>query len=174
VWLGKRRLEPSAPAKFGLALVQVGLSFLVFVWGAQSVGMAAMTPVIFVFLIYLLQTTGELCLSPVGLSAMNRLAPRHLASLVMGAWFYMSAVGNFVAGKIGEATGGHDGEMTKEATLAIYNTIGWWTVGIAVAVLVVSPFITKLMHLDTLKDVPPAPPEPRPEEGLRPAPGTAN
>jgi len=148
--LGKRGLEPSAPAKFGLALLQVGLSFLVFVWGAQTVGIAVMTPVIFVFLIYLLQTTGELCLSPVGLSAMNRLAPKHLASLIMGAWFYMTAVGNFVAGKIGEATGGESGEMTKEATLAIYSKIGWITIGVSVAVLAISPLIKKLMHLDTL------------------------
>jgi POT family proton-dependent oligopeptide transporter len=152
VVLGKRGLEPSAPAKFGLALLQVGASFLVFVAGAKAVGMEAMTPVIFVFLIYLLQTTGELCLSPVGLSAMNRLAPKFMASLIMGAWFYMTAVGNFVAGKIGEATGGESGEMTKEATLSIYSTIGWWTVGIGVAVLAVSPFIKRLMHLDTLRD----------------------
>lgn len=150
--LGKRGLEPSAPAKFGLALFQVGLSFLVFVWGANTVGVAVMTPVIFVFLIYLLQTTGELCLSPVGLSAMNRLAPKFLASLIMGAWFYMTAVGNFVAGKIGEATGGESGEMTKEGTLAIYSTIGWWTIGIAAAVLLISPLIKRLMHLDTLQD----------------------
>jgi POT family proton-dependent oligopeptide transporter len=75
-----------------------------------------------------------------------------MASLIMGAWFYMTAVGNFVAGKIGEATGGHDGEMTKEATLSVYNTIGWWTVGIGVAVLAVSPFVRKLMHLETLRD----------------------
>jgi len=166
VWLGRKGWEPSAPAKFGLALVQVGFSFLLFVWGAQSVGVAVMTPVLFVFLIYLFQTTGELCLSPVGLSAMNRLAPKHLASLIMGAWFYMTAVGNFVAGKIGEATGGHDGEMTKEGTLAVYNSIGWWTVGIAVAVLLLSPIITRWMHLDTLKDEP-VTPDPRPEEGLR-------
>jgi POT family proton-dependent oligopeptide transporter len=152
VFLGKRGLEPSAPAKFGLALAQVGLSFLVFVWGAHTVGLEAATPVFFVFAIYFLQTTGELCLSPVGLSAMNRLAPKHLASLIMGAWFYMTAVGNFVAGKIGEATGGESGEMTKEGTLAIYSTIGWWTIGIAVLVLALSPFIRKLMHLDTLRD----------------------
>jgi POT family proton-dependent oligopeptide transporter len=152
VALGKRGLEPSAPAKFGLALAQVGLGFLVFVWGANSVGPEVATPVIFVFLLYLLHTTGELCLSPVGLSAMARLAPTFMASLIMGAWFYMTAVGNFVAGKIGEATGGHDGEMTKEATLSIYNTIGWVTLGVAVAVLAVSPFVRKLMHLDTLRD----------------------
>ncbi len=152
VTLGKRGLEPSAPAKFGLALAQVGLGFLVFVWGANSVGPAAMTPVIFVFLLYLLHTTGELCLSPVGLSAMNRLAPKFMASLIMGAWFYMTAVGNFVAGKIGEATGGEGGEMSKEATLEIYSKIGWITIGVAVAVLLVSPLIKKLMHLDTLED----------------------
>jgi POT family proton-dependent oligopeptide transporter len=150
--LGKRGLEPSAPAKFGLALLQVGASFLVFVAGAMAVGMEAMTPVIFVFLIYLLQTTGELCLSPVGLSAMNRLAPKFMASLIMGAWFYMTAVGNFVAGKIGEATGGEGGEMTKDMTLAVYSKIGWVTVGIGVAVLALSPFVKKLMHLDTLRD----------------------
>ncbi len=152
VMLGRRGWEPATPAKFGLALAQVGLSFLVFVWGAQSVGPEVATPVLFVFLIYLFQTTGELCLSPVGLSAMNRLAPRHLASLIMGAWFYMTAVGNFVAGKIGEATGGEGGEMTKEGTLQVYSTIGWWTIGIAVAVLAVSPLIKRLMHLDTLRD----------------------
>jgi POT family proton-dependent oligopeptide transporter len=152
VVLGKRGLEPSAPAKFGLALLQVGAGFLLFVLGAHTVGPAAMTPVIFVFLIYFLHTTGELCLSPVGLSAMNRLSPKFMASLIMGAWFYMSAVGNFVAGKIGEATGGESGEMTKEATLSIYHTIGWVAVAIGVFVLAVSPFVKRLMHIDTLRD----------------------
>ncbi len=151
-FLGKRGLEPSAPAKFALALFQVGAGFLVFAWGAQSVGMEAMTPVIFLFLIYLLHTTGELCLSPVGLSAMNRLAPKFMASLIMGAWFYMTAVGSFVAGKIGEATGGESGEMSKELTLSIYGQIGWIAIGVGVVVLAVSPIVKKWMHLDTLGD----------------------
>ncbi|WP_156840842.1 peptide MFS transporter [Novosphingobium aquimarinum] len=151
-FLGAKGLEPSAPAKFGLALVQVGLGFLVFVWGASTGDPAIMTPVIFVFLIYLLHTTGELCLSPVGLSAMTRLAPLHLGSFIMGAWFYMTAVGNFVAGKIGEATGGESGEMSKELTLSIYSTIGWTTIGIAVVVLLLSPIVKRWMHLDTLGD----------------------
>ena len=150
-WLGRKGLEPSAPAKFGLALTQVGLGFLVFVWGANSVGAATMTPVLFVFLIYLLHTTGELCLSPVGLSAMARLAPLHLASFIMGAWFYMPAVGNFVAGKIGEATGGEGGEMSRELTLAIYSKIGWITIGISLVVLALSPFVKKWMHLESLE-----------------------
>jgi POT family proton-dependent oligopeptide transporter len=153
-WLGKRNMEPSAPAKFALALFQVGAGFLVFVWGANAfpIGPEAKTAVMFVFLLYLLHTTGELCLSPVGLSAMNRLAPSFMASLIMGAWFYMTAVGNFVAGKIGEATGGESGEMTKDAALSIYSTIGWWTIGIGAVVLALSPIVKRWMHLDTLRD----------------------
>src|SRR5918993_1748284 len=180
--LGKRGLEPSAPAKFGLALLQVGAGFLVFVVGANSVGTSAMTPVMFVFLIYLLHTTGELCLSPVGLSAMNRLAPKFMASLIMGAWFYMTAVGNFVAGKIGEATGGEGGEMTKELTLSIYNKIGWVAIGVGAVVLALSPFVRKLMHLDTLKDhdlagqgelAEPQAPGVKPQREIRPDPDPA-
>ena len=80
-WLGRRGSEPSAPAKFGLALLQLGFGLLVLVWGAEAYAAStAMTPVLFVFLIYLFHTTGELCLSPVGLCAMNRLAPRYMAS----------------------------------------------------------------------------------------------
>jgi len=151
-WLGKRGLEPSAPAKFALALAQVGLGFLVFAWGAQGAGMNVMTPVVFLFLIYLLHTTGELCLSPVGLSAMNRLAPGFMASLIMGAWFYMTAVGSFVAGKIGEATGGEDGAMDKATTLDIYIQIGWIAIGVGGVVLLLSPIVKRWMHLDTLQD----------------------
>ncbi|HEX9805259.1 MAG TPA: peptide MFS transporter [Alteraurantiacibacter sp.] len=154
-WLGRRGLEPSAPAKFGLAMVQLGAGFLVLVFGAQAVGMENMTPVIFVFLIYLLHTTGELCLSPVGLSAMNRLAPAHLASLIMGTWFFASATGNFVAGLIAAATGaeGLEGEAAgKEVVLGVYTTVGWVAVAVGVGVVLISPLIKKLMHLDTLKD----------------------
>ena len=150
--LGRMGKEPSAPAKFGIALLQMGLANLALVWGAQAFGLAAMTPVMFVFLYYFLATTAELCLSPVGLSAMNRLAPSFMASLIMGAWFYMSAVGNFLAGKIGEATGGHDGEMTKQGLLDIYSMFGWITIGIGVGVLALSPIVRRWMHLDSLQD----------------------
>jgi len=150
--LARKGLEPSAPAKFALALFQVGAGFLVFVLAAGGSGATAATSVLAVFLIYLLHTTGELCLSPVGLSAMNRLAPLHLASFIMGAWFYMTAVGNFVAGKIGEATGGESGEMTQAATLSIYWYIGLITIGIGVFVLALSPIVKRWMHLDTLED----------------------
>ena len=152
VWLGRRGAEPSAPFKFGLALMQLGAGFLVLVAGSAT---GTMTPVLFIFLIYLLHTTGELCLSPVGLSAMNRLAPPAMASLIMGTWFFASAGGNFVAGLIAGATGSEaaSGEgAAKEVVLGVYNTIGWIAVAVGVGMLLISPLIKKLMHLDTLSD----------------------
>jgi POT family proton-dependent oligopeptide transporter len=150
--LARKGLEPSTPAKFGLALIQLGFGFLVLNWGAAYAGVDGRIPVLFLFLIYLFHTTGELCLSPVGLSAMNRLAPAHMASLIMGAWFFATAGGNFVAGKIGEMTGGESGTMSKEGTLEIYWTIGLVAMGIGVAVVLIGFLIKRLMHLDTLRD----------------------
>jgi POT family proton-dependent oligopeptide transporter len=159
VWttLGRRGLEPSAPAKFGLGLIQLGAGFLVIVFGSQAAGVGELIPVTYIFLIYLLHTTGELCLSPVGLSAMNRLAPAHLASLIMGTWFFASATGNFVAGKIAQATGsealeGGDTELVAGSPAAIeyletvngvYSNIGWIAVGVGVGVIVISPLVKR-------------------------------
>jgi len=151
--LARRGIEPSTPAKFGLAVIQLGAGFLVLVAGAG--GNDVLIPLLFIFLIYLLHTTGELCLSPVGLSAMNRLAPAHMASLIMGTWFFASATGNFVAGLIAAATGSESasGEAAgKQTVMEVYSTIGWVAVGVGVSIIVISPLIKKLMHLDTLKD----------------------
>jgi len=155
-FLGNRGLEPSSGAKFGLAMIQLGVGFLVLVFGATSAGAGNLTPVIFIFLIYLLHTTGELCLSPVGLSAMNRLAPAHLAGLIMGTWFFASAAGNFAAGLIASAVGAASESATDEQKLegmmSVYSNVGWAAVAVGVVLIVISPFITKLMHLDTLAD----------------------
>jgi POT family proton-dependent oligopeptide transporter len=148
--LAKRGWEPSAPAKFGLGVIQLGAGFLVLVAGAAAAGSGNLTPVVFIFLIYLLHTTGELCLSPVGLSAMNRLAPAHLASLIMGTWFFASATGNFAAGLISAATGAEG--VGPEGALSVYTTVGWLAVGVGVAMVLISPLIQHLMHLDTLRD----------------------
>lgn len=151
--LGRKGKDPSAPVKFGIALGLMGLANLVLVWGGEAVGVAVMTPVFFVFAYYAVATMAELCLSPVGLSAMNRLAPSFLASLIMGAWFYMTAVGNFLAGKIGEATGGHGGDMTKQGLFDVYEQFGYISIGAGVVVLLLSPIVKRWMHLDTLQDV---------------------
>jgi POT family proton-dependent oligopeptide transporter len=151
-WLARHKLEPSAPAKFALGLLQLGLGFLVLVAGAA---MGDLTPVLFIFLIYLLHTTGELCLSPVGLSAMNRLSPKHMASLIMGTWFFATSAGNFTAGLIAAATGAdsaHGEAASKQAVLDVYTTVGWVAVGVSAAVLVLSPLVNRLMHLDTMQD----------------------
>jgi POT family proton-dependent oligopeptide transporter len=174
-FLGRRGLEPSTAAKFGLAMLQLGLGFLVLVWGSRVAGMENLTPVMFIFLIYLLHTMGELCLSPVGLSAMNRLAPVHMASLIMGTWFFASATGNFAAGLIAAATGSEaaSGEGAgKAVVLDVYSTVGWVAIGFGVAVVAISPLIKKLMHLDTLKDDEAAVDD-RAEEGLREKPANA-
>lgn len=150
--LARRGLEPSTPAKMGLGIIQMGFAFVVLVLGAHSVG-PALVPVVFIFLFYLLSTTGELSLSPVGLSAVNRLSVTHLASLMMAALFFGSAGGNFVAGFLGSLMGeGDHGYITRAAALDLYWKMGWLAVAIGVAVLLLSPLVRKLMHLDTLRD----------------------
>ncbi len=151
-WLARRGLEPSTPAKFGLGVIQLGAGFLVLVAGASAAGTGNLTPVIFIFLIYLLHTTGELCLSPVGLSAMNRLAPGHLAGLIMGTWFFATAAGNFAAGLIASVAGAEN--AGPDQVIDVYSRVGWIAVGVGVAMIVIAPLVKKLMHLDSLKDEP--------------------
>jgi POT family proton-dependent oligopeptide transporter len=93
--LAKAGREPSTPAKFGFAMILAGLGFLVLV-PASSVAQAGPQ---WLLVVYLLHTCGELCLSPVGLSAMTRLAPRRAGGLIMGAWFLATSLGNYMAGR---------------------------------------------------------------------------
>ncbi len=151
-FLARRGLEPSTPAKFGLGVIQLGAGFLVLVAGAHATGAGQLTPVIFIFLIYLLHTTGELCLSPVGLSAMNRLAPAHLAGLIMGTWFFATAAGNFAAGLIASVAGAKN--AGPDQVIDVYSRVGWIAVGVGVAMIAIAPLVKKLMHLGTLEDAP--------------------
>ncbi len=150
LWLNRRGWEPSTPAKFGIGIILLGSGFLVLVAGAAAAGPTALTPVIFIFLIYLLHTMGELCLSPVGLSAMTKLAPAGMVSLLMGTWFLSTAGGNFIGGLIAQATGGHGAEVVAGGTpvMDVYGRIGWIAVGVGVVVILVSPFVKRLMHED--------------------------
>ena len=85
--IGRRGLEPSTPVKFGLAIIQGGLAFQLLVWGSQAVGNGGRGPGGLHLLFYLLQDDGRAVHLAGRASAMNRLAPRHMASLIMGAWF---------------------------------------------------------------------------------------
>jgi POT family proton-dependent oligopeptide transporter len=105
--LGRRNLDPVAPVKFGLGLLQLGLGFAVMMVAAKLV-ISSSHPVLpgWLLLTYLLQTTGELCLSPVGLSNVTKLAPARYVGQMMGTWFMGMAIGNLAAGLIGGEVGG--------------------------------------------------------------------
>lgn len=144
VWLGKRGLEPSAPLKFAFGMIQIGLGFLVLIWGAGHGD--AMTPMIFVVLLYLLHSTAELCFSPVGLSSMTRLSVGSMVGLMMGTWFLGTAAGNFLAARIAQQTEGAD----PDRVLEVYQWVGWGVIVAGLIAIPVSWLITRLMHLDTI------------------------
>ncbi len=98
IWLGLGRRNPSSPAKFALGLFLLGLGFAVMIGAASAAVAGARVSPLWLVLSYFLQTMGELCLSPVGLSAMSVLAPARIAGLVMGVWFLALSVGNYLAG----------------------------------------------------------------------------
>jgi POT family proton-dependent oligopeptide transporter len=99
LWVTLGTRQPSTPTKFALGLIGVGLGFLVLIPGAQIVMGGAKVGISWLFIVYLVHTLGELCLSPVGLSAMTKLAPAKIVSLVMGIWFLGASVGNFLGGQ---------------------------------------------------------------------------
>ncbi|MEM7779629.1 MAG: oligopeptide:H+ symporter [Pseudomonadota bacterium] len=160
-WLSRRGAEPSTPAKMGLGILQMGLAFVLLVYGADLFSVARVVdgelvllmPVFFLFVFYFFSTTGELSLSPVGLSAMNRLSEKHMASLMMAAFFFGIAGGNYVAGALGSIMGsGAGGDMTRDGALDVYWVMGWVAINVGIFVVVVSPLVKKLMHLDRLRD----------------------
>lgn len=102
LWTGlaRRNLDPSTPLKFALGLIQLGLGFLVMIGAATLVAKGNPVLPTWLFFTYLLHTTGELCLSPVGLSAVTRLAPKKYVGQMMGIWFLGAALGNLIAGLV--------------------------------------------------------------------------
>jgi POT family proton-dependent oligopeptide transporter len=155
VWtaLGRRGRDPDPVTKFGLGLLQVGLSFLVIVWSQGLADAHFRLPLMVLGVVYLLQTTGELCLSPVGLSQITKLAPAILVSTVMAIWFLGTAaaefIGGLIAGLAGTATAGGqvlDPAAALKTSLHIFGIIGLWAVGFGVAFLLLAPFIRKWAH----------------------------
>ena len=155
LWIGlaKKNLNPSTPVKFSLGVAMAGLGFLVLVAGMKGSGTAALTPVLFIFLIYWIHTIGELMVSPVGLSVVTKLAPANMVGMTMGAWFLYSGISNFLAGIIARSTGAETigGQITNVAVakagyIEVYSQVGFLALGIAVAMLIVSPMVSKMMH----------------------------
>ena len=96
--LGKRNMNPTIPTKFALGLIQMGLGFLVMYGASHFVIKGESVLPTWLFFTYLIHTTGELCLSPVGLSAISKLAPKRFVSQMMGIWFLGTAQGEILAG----------------------------------------------------------------------------
>ena len=158
-----RRGHASNPVMtFGLGLIQVGLGFLVVVWAANAglVNEAFRVPLLMLMLLYLLHTTGELFLSPVGLSEITKLSVPRIVSFMMAVWFMASSiahyVGGIIAGRAGtETVGGQvlDPSLALQTSLNTFNQLGWWGVGFGVAFIAASFFIKKWAHgVDTVSD----------------------
>ncbi|MDA0373077.1 MAG: peptide MFS transporter [Planctomycetota bacterium] len=152
VRLGQRGRDPSIPTKFGLALIQLGLGFYVLVWAAAGVQDTGLVSIIVLIFCYLLHTTGELCISPVGLSAVTKLAPKRMTGMVMGAWFLSIAAAHKVAAMIAGETGAAGGEnLGPTETLPIYTDVFWqitlFSVGSGVLIIVLGKlFLKRMLH----------------------------
>jgi POT family proton-dependent oligopeptide transporter len=155
LWVAMSRwgLEPTTPAKFGLGIVQVGLGFAVLVFGAAQAGEDGKVAVIWLVLMYLLHTTGELCLSPVGLSMITKLSVARVAGMMMGVWFLSASFAAYAAGLIaGETAIENHGEQEMDplASLAVYTGVFEQLAMVAllfgIVVLACSPYLHRRMH----------------------------
>ncbi|THD58826.1 oligopeptide:H+ symporter [Phenylobacterium sp.] len=152
-WLGRSGRNPNPAAKFGVGLLLIGASYFVIILGGQFAGADFKSPLIFLAAAYLMQTTGEMCVSPVGLSEMTKLAPPLLISTLMAAWFLGTAGAEGVAAKIAQLTasdtiGGQVLDAGKAlATYShVFGMIGLWGLGAGVVMLALSPWLKKLAH----------------------------
>jgi proton-dependent oligopeptide transporter, POT family len=152
-FLGRRRRDPNPMVKFGLGLAQVGLGFLIIVWARNLADANFRLPLMVLGVSYLLQTTGELCLSPVGMSEVTKLSPQVLVSTLMAVWFLATSAAEFIAARIAqlagtETAGGQvlDPAAALKASLSVFNAIGWAGVGFGVLFLVLAPFLGRWAH----------------------------
>ncbi|WP_419756106.1 peptide MFS transporter [Brevundimonas sp.] len=152
-FLAKRNLDPNPTMKFGLGLLQVGLGFMVVVWGAGMANSAFQMPLLLLGLLYLFHTTGELFLSPVGLSEITKLSMAKVVSFMMAVWFLASSIAQYVGGWIAglagtETVGGQvlNPGLALQTSLEVFSMLGLWGMGIGVAFIVISFFIKGWSH----------------------------
>ncbi|MBO9546624.1 oligopeptide:H+ symporter [Caulobacter sp.] len=151
--LTARGINPNPMIKFGLSLIQVGAGFLILLVGAQFADGAFKMPLIFLVLMYMLHTGGEMCMSPVGLSQMTKLSPLHMVSFVMAVWYMALAMANLFGGWIAAiaATETIGGQVLNPAaamaqSLLVFKVIGLAAIGLGVLFLILSPFLKKWSH----------------------------
>lgn len=155
MWIKLRQKgkEPSTPMKFALGLSQLAIGFVFIVIGAKFFATEGLVPMIFLVVMYLFHTTGELSLSPVGLSMITKLSPKKVVGFVMGAWFLSIALANKMAGLIGELTAaGGEGENGEAVELTILESLEvysstymiWGVVVVGVAALLLLALVPTL------------------------------
>jgi POT family proton-dependent oligopeptide transporter len=132
VRLARRGAEPSSPAKFGVGLVLVGAGFAVLVGGAALAERGVQVSPMWLAVVYLLHTCGELTLSPVGLSAMSKLAPVRIGGLIMGVWFLAAAVGNYIGGRLASF-------YEAMALPSLFGAVAAFGIGAGVVLLLLAP-----------------------------------
>jgi POT family proton-dependent oligopeptide transporter len=146
LWVAMGRANPSIPRKFGLGLLFNGVAFAL-LWFALSalVDDVGKIPFWTLFMVYVIQSVGELCLSPIGLSMVTKLAPVRLVGFGMGGWFLSTGIGNNLSGIFASHVSGAEG-MTVASAAAGYE-FGFWALVIPGALLfVIAPLIQRLMH----------------------------
>lgn len=153
--LDRRRLNPSTPMKFSIGLWLLGLAFISMVFGAMDArdGLAAPH---WLAITYIVVTWGELCLSPVGLSMVTKLAPPRLQSFMMGVWFFTFALSNLLAGLVARVSTKFIPDIeTGEAELAFFGYEGLpgfflmlvvFPIGAGVLILLLTPILKRMMH----------------------------
>ena len=150
--LGRRGWEPSTPVKFSLGIAQAGLGFGALVYGAQFPDQAGVVSAWWLIVAYLLHTTGELCLSPVGLSAVTKLAVPSVVGVMMGTWFLASAYSSYVAAQIATIAARPANESSLNLTDALSGYTELFsqllTIGLAggAVLLALSPVLKRMMH----------------------------
>ncbi len=145
IWVAMGRANPSIPRKFGLGLIFNGLAFLLLMFALGSLLDNGKIPFWTLFAVYWIQSIGELCLSPIGLSMVTKLAPVRLVGFGMGGWFLSTGIGNNLSGIFAGHVSG-EGGMTTASALGGY-TFGFYAlVGAGVLLFLIAPLVQKLMH----------------------------
>jgi POT family proton-dependent oligopeptide transporter len=147
IWVKLGSWNPSIPRKFGLGLLFNGLAFLLLMFALSKLVDPGTLKIPFwtLFAVYWIQSIGELCLSPIGLSMVTKLAPVRLVGFGMGGWFLSTGIGNNLSGIFAGHVSG-EGGMTTASALSGY-TFGFWAlVGSGVVLFLIAPLIQKLMH----------------------------
>lgn len=150
VWMSGRKIEPNTVIKFGLAFLFLAGAFYTFYATKFFAGADGITSLNIFTAAYLIITIGELCLSPIGLSIVTKLSPKHLGGMMMGMWFLASAYGQYVAGLLGAGMSTPDANAGLPEKLIAY-TDGYYQLAIyaliaGILLIVISPIIRKLMQ----------------------------